>query len=115
MISLPTPAGLNQIAPVFGVASWQKPASFRLTRPSLLPATTRQISTCGEMIAGASLTPCDRSSTAIVDQPSPADEASNADVGGYFLTSRVCSSIELSRGGFSRPDRGGVTTSSILW
>jgi hypothetical protein len=31
-----------------------------------------------------------------VDQPSPADEASNADVEGYFLTPCVCSSIERS-------------------
>jgi len=31
-----------------------------------------------------------------VDQPSPADEASNADVGGYFLTPYVRGSIALS-------------------
>src|SRR3984893_9474649 len=80
-ISLPTPAGLNQIAPVFGIASWQTPAPVRLTRPSLLPATTKQISTCGGTIAWASQTPCERSSTDIVDQPSPADEASNPDGG----------------------------------
>jgi hypothetical protein len=35
-----------------------------------------------------------------VDQPSPADEASNADVGGYFLTPFVRSFIELTWAAF---------------
>src|SRR5580692_12753585 len=96
MISLPIPAGLNQIAPVFGIASWREPAPLRLTRLSWLPATTKQISTCWGTIGGASQTPCDRSSTDRVDQPSPADEASNRDAGGNFLTPWVRRSIELS-------------------
>src|SRR5258708_5999309 len=67
----------------------------RFTSPLSFPRTTRHSSTCCGTIAGVSVTPCERSSAEIIDQPSPADDFSSADV-GYFLAPCVWSSIFAS-------------------
>jgi hypothetical protein len=49
-----------------------------------------------------------------VGQPSPTDEASSADAGGYFLTSYFCSRIEIPGGGFQRSPIASPRTSQAI-
>jgi hypothetical protein len=42
--------------------------------------------------------PCDRTSADSADQPSPAEDASSADVGGNLLVPNICESMALPAG-----------------